>query len=357
MYVLRPAAAVLVCLAATACALDAGDDSEAAASDRDLVTSTETQLLETCPNWACGQNGPKLNNRYFHELAEDGTKNAEGFIAAGLWKNNVEYTLRVVGSRIFGTRPGAPTLSGAALTNAFFLVGHESGYVVRVYIKQVTSVPLWGGPFKDQEVEAYRLMWTAPWDPERSTNLCSEPPIGKPMGPDQLGLPGEFTVIFENNRYDAVTKRLVPGDRNWYNLGCAGHVLSKLFLTGHTAVTGSASAAQQQAALKMLTADYCGDGTSFTVGGEPLYWKTSNGYMPYYGTPTTLESRWNEHGPVCLDYPRLKSTKSVLAQQLFPSIWRAIETRCPAHVPPSCQDPGVIDFGGQLVISGNPYNE
>jgi hypothetical protein len=313
MYVLRPAAAVLVSPAAAACAIEPG--------------------------------------------AEDGTKNTEGFLMGGLWKNNLEYKLRVVGTRIYGVRTGATTLSGAALAGSFFLVAHDSGLIYRIHIQQVISVPLWGGPYKGQATEAYRFEWSTPADPEHHPNLCADPPEGKPQGPDQLGLPGEFTVVFEGNRYDSKAKTLVPADRNWFNLGCASHVLSKLFLTGHTEATGNATAAEQQAVLKLLTADYCGDGQSFTVGGEPLYWKTANTYMKYYGTPTTLEARWNENGPVCLDYPRLKATQSALAQQLFPDIWKAIADHCPARVPPSCADPGVIDFGGQLAMSGNPYNE
>lgn len=351
MYVLRPAAVVLACLVGAACAIEADVDGEA------LPTSTETQLFDSCPNWACGQNGPSLNNRDFHELAENGDTNAEGFILGPMWKNNVSYTLHVVGSRLYGVRTGAPTLSGAALVGAFFLVAHDSGLIYRIHVSQLISVPLWGGPSKGQPVEGYRLEWSALADPEHRTNLCAEPPEGKPQGPEMLGLPGEFTVLFEGNRYDAKAKTVLPGDRNWFNLGCASHALSKLFLTGHTAVTGSATTAEQQAVLKALTADYCGDGTSFTVGGEPLYWKTSNTYMKYYGTPTTLESRWNENGPICLDYPRLKKSLNPLAQQHFPDIWDAIHTQCPARVPPNCADPGVLDFGGQLVITGNPYNE
>lgn len=352
----RTAPAFLACLIA-ACAVETGD--EGVGSDdvaAGVALGSAEQALLSCPDWACGQNGPSLNNRSFHELSENGDVNAEGFAMSGLVKNSLVYSARVVGSKLYGVRSGSPTLTGAALAGAYFWVAHETGYFAKVYVAQVIQVPLWGGPHRGAAVEAYRLEWETPFD-EHRTNLCANPPQDKPQSPQLLNLPGEFTVLFEGNRYDAKAKKLLPGDRAWFNLGCASHAISKLFLTGLTNATGNATLQEQQAALKMLTADYCGDGTSFTVGGEPLYWKTSNGYMAFYGNPTTLEARWNENGATCLELPRLKTSKNPLAQQAFPDIWDAIRTRCPLSVPPPCSDMSPSNFDGQLVVSGNPINE
>ena len=352
----RIAPAFLACLIA-ACAVETGDEGAGNEDAADgVVLGTAEQAVLSCPDWACGQNGPTLNNRFFHELSETGAINAEGFAMSGLVKNSVVYTARVEGSKLYGIRAGSPTLTGATLAGAYFWVGDATGFLAKVYVTQVIQVPLWGGPLRNTAVEAYRLEWQTPSD-ERRTNLCSNPPTYKPQGLEQLNLPGEFTVLFEGNRYDAKAKKLLPASRDWFNIGCASHALSKLFLTGLTNVTGDATEKEQQAALKMLTADYCGDGTSFTVGGEPLFWKTSNGYMPFHGTPSTLEARWNENGATCIDQPRLKTSKNPLAQQAFPDIRDAIRVHCPLSEPPPCSDLDPSSFDGQLVVSGNPINE
>lgn len=360
MHARRFAPSLLVCLLA-ACAIESTDSaepgSEAQAAGGESFGTVEQQLLE-CPDWACGQNGPSLNNRSFHELSELGDLNKEGFAMSGLVKNGLVYSARVVGSRLSGVRTGSPALAGAALVGAYFwVVQADTGYLARVYVSQVIQVPLWGGPKRNQLVEAYRLMWDTPFD-ERRTNLCSNPPReAKPQSPELLNLPGEFTLLFEGNRYDAKSKRLLPGDRNFFNIACASHALSKLFLTGLTNLTGDASEAQQQAALKMITADYCGDGTSFTLGGEPLYWRTANGYMDFYGNPTTLEARWDDKGAVCLDAPRLKTSKNPLAPQVFPEIWEAVRAHCPLAIPPPCTPSDPYKLEGALVVSANPINE
>jgi hypothetical protein len=354
MQARRTAPVFLACLIA-ACAVEPGDEGNGS-EGADVNEGTIDQAILSCPDWACGQNGPSLNNRSFHELAENGDVSPDGFAMSGLVQSSLVYSARVVGSKLYGVRTGSPTLTGAALTGAFFWVVHESGYAVKVYVTQVISVPMFGGPHQGAPVEAYRLEWQTPFD-EHRTNLCANPPKDKPQTSNMLNLPGEFTVLFEGNRYDAKAKTLLPGNRNYFNIGCASHAISKLFLTGHTNVSGDSSEKEQQAALKMLTADYCGDGTSFTLGGEPLYWQTSNGYMSFFGNPTTLEARWNENGATCLERPRLKVSKNPLALQAFPDIWDAIRTRCPQSVPPPCSDLSPSTFDGQLVVSANPINE
>lgn len=320
-----------------------------------LETSTTEQGLVACPNWACAQNNATLNNRIFHELAEDGTANAEGFQLGPMVKNGVTFQVKVVGTRLVGSN-SASTLSGSALVGAYFYIIDANHQAIRVYIKGLMPVPVWAGPKKGTMLESYRLEWTDP-SADRIQNLCATPPVEKPLSSELLGQDAEYTMVFEGTRYQAEKKLVLPGDRNWFNIACAGHSLSKLLLTGHQLQTGNASVAQQQAVLKMLVADYCGDGTPFTVGGEPLYWKSADGYMSFFGTPKTLEARWSDKGAVCLGQPRLKVTKLAIAQQTYPDIYAAIEAQCPQAMPPQCLDTDLANFDGQLAVSGNPLGE
>ncbi|PCC74267.1 hypothetical protein SAMN02745121_04370 [Nannocystis exedens] len=58
-----------------------------------------------------------------------------------------------------------------------------------------------------------------------------------------------------------------------------------------------------QAAVRMIRADYCGDGEAFTEAGTMISWSDTlfhpdNGFGP-------IEAVWDEHGAVCLNTPRL----------------------------------------------------
>ncbi len=339
----RPLVVVVLSLAAAACGTELG---------------SAEQAIVSCPNWACAQNNATLNNRQFHELAEDGTVNAEGFQLGPLVQNGAAYRVRVSGTRFYGfdSTTGA-TVTGAGLVGAYFyVIDRERETVTKVYIRGVVNVPVWAGPKKGTLLESYRFEWTD-YAADRVFNLCSSPPIEKPQSSELLGQKGEYTMVFEGVRYDAAKKEVLPGDRNWFNFGCAGHVLSKSLLTGFTPLTGSATVAEQQAVLKMLVADYCRNGTPFTVGGEPLYWKSANGYMSFFANPQTLEARWNDKGVVCLGQPRLKQTKSVTAQQLYPDIYAAIADVCPQNLPPDCANLEFEKLDGALAVSANPTGE
>ena len=94
---------------------------------------------------------------------------------------------------------------------------------------------------------------------------------------------------------------------------------------------------------KMYSADYCGDGTSFTVGGTDLGWTDWHPWSPYYYpiAGLDLEARWNAGGPTCLETPRLKGTADPLALSLFgPNIDNAINAHCAATRPKKCSDLG-----------------
>jgi hypothetical protein len=325
-----------------------------------LELNSVEQGLSSCPNFACAQNGPSLNNRPFHELAESHAPNQEGFSIGSMMKAGATYTVRVVGSELRGVSRFS-TLTGNQLVGAFFDVNHDGGKSYRVVITAYATIPIYAGPMKGVLFPIYNFKWietTAGAPASHYQNLCANPPTGE-YREETLFQPGESTLVFEGTRYDAVQKLVSAGDTNWFNLGCAGHALSKLFLTGHTDLTGGSTPPthlEQQTVLKALVADYCKDGTSFTVSGEPLYWKTSNAYMTFQGPPVSFEGRWGPTGPICLDEPRLMISTNPIVPTFFPDgIEDAIKEHCPGLRPPPCNAiPGVYSFAGAQLVSANP---
>ncbi len=57
-----------------------------------------------------------------------------------------------------------------------------------------------------------------------------------------------------------------------------------------------ASLAQRQATLRMITADYRGDGHSYTQNGTPLHWENAAGTVASPGELGVMEAVWSAGG-------------------------------------------------------------
>jgi hypothetical protein len=108
--------------------------------------------------------------------------------------------------------------------------------------------------------------------------------------------------------------------RGWVNVACVGTALAKLFLLRHTQASQlvPTTPGERQAMLKMLTADVCGDGQSFTVHGQPLYWADAKGITRLPDARWRVEAVWSEHGAVCINQPRRPELAAAIEQQCGP---------------------------------------
>lgn len=270
-----------------------------------------------------------------------------------------QYFLSVKNGRISGTRKlfpfGTETISGSGLAgadielfkngNAYFTIRIAS---VRNQVKFTVGAP--------DVIESYVMQWRDPGaNPSAGKGLCNSPVSDKSA--ELLDLHNDETVVFEGDRVDegALTMTQAAND-DWFNFGCAGHTLAKLYLTRSTVHTQpTADWALRQAMLKMFTADYCGVGRPFTLAGEPIAFK--GGLFPQYPagiTITTLDARWNQNGATCLYDPRLATTTNAGAPEVYSpdaSVKDAIYAQCPAL--PYCVNHDPSDLDGSLLISVN----
>jgi hypothetical protein len=188
--------------------------------------------------------------------------------------------------------------------------------------------------------------------------VCGNPVLGQDRN-DLLGMTALTAVMFEGDRIDSVAKTVSPKiDTTWFNIGCAGHAIAKLALTGHTEAArfdGYATTTQErQAMLKMLTGDYCGHGEAFTAPGERLYWRDDHHWMDYLGpVHTPVEARWTPIGAACLGAPRLDVNAPVMwPPGLQMPVISANRAGCPTLMPCSDLDPAKQD--GFHLVSANP---
>jgi hypothetical protein len=367
-------AARVAMLAMTACAV---------AEDGEAPSGSAVSAVSVCPVFGCGANSPVIDTLAdFHDLSLVGDSktfpgtlpNSSGLAIAAsgetfraqIVQGGRSYDLAVVDGRFIGTCAGCPPLQGQALRGATISVIYDGAprYVITIASVRTMSYFLGGGT-----VEAYTLLWKEPGVTPQ-TNLCNNIQLLEDLIAQQnddnytrqelMGMQTFETVVFEGDRIDGNAKTMSQtADDTWFNIGCAGHSLSKLRLTRntvHAQAPGLAQAWQRrQATLKMLAADYCGAGIPLTVAGQRLVWQGD--LMTYFSSPRLLEARWTENGATCLYEPRMLFPTSSLGATTFPKIRNSIGAACAQvrkPVPPKCTPLDPFNFAGALRVSANP---
>lgn len=343
------------------------------------ATSDVQQAFTLCPEFMCGTNSPQIAQFGFWDLnlppalGVAGQPNNVGLQLLGFSQNNVMYLPRVSRGRLSASRtiaatpPLVVTLSGQQLVGGMFVIRSNVGTLYALKVSEVGSVDSWATSLTTGStvaLETYKLDWAQfiNGSPERYQNVCKNPPVEQKDGDDTLGMTGKLafhTLLFEGDRIDAAKKLETGVDLTWFNLGCAGSALAKLALTGHTEA-GQRSGAftttlgERQTMIKMLAADYCGDGTPFTVAGQPLNWRDDQGTMKLLSQPNQLifEARWTEKGAACLNKPRVDVHPTKLSNTTFgPDVYDQVAAWCPTHMPPVCSDSSLENNGYHLITA------
>ena len=372
------ASLIALMLLGSACALDQPE-----ASDEPAQAQVE-QAFSGCGGWQCGTNSPEIANFGFWDLASPvsegvlGAPNVAGLQIMAFVKMTgpttyAAYVPRVIKGKLIGfpfstnTPPyNIPVVRGSGLIDGYFLIQTPSG-PFKLIVKEVGTVRSWAqtpptlaNPTPEIiYLESYKLDWTN-LQGEVLTNVCNN--AGQRDDLHLMNGPLSFhTLLFEGDRIDADHKRITGVDTNWFNLGCAASTLAKMALTGHTeasrlAHTFNTTLLERQTMLKMLAADYCGDGTPFTVGGQPLSWRDDAGTMKLLGQPLVLEARWTPDGAACLDKPRIDAHWTVAGSTQFGAdVYDQVKNHCPASMPPSCADPSLEVDGYHLLTATVPF--
>jgi hypothetical protein len=266
---------------------------------RDLTVGSD------CPRWRCGYNTTEINGKSLQELHLGGQANSDGLKLAGFlppaglllnWQLGVEGDALVARGGLFGNQ----TLRGAQLLGSTMLVKVNSVLTVPVLIVGYEEVDSWAS--NGQPVAAYALVYADLAQPLLQRSVCK----GTLLDPLQASV-----VVLAGERYDLDQKTVIADQSGWITLACAGSAAAKMSLLGYGPhaefddTSAPASVAERQATLKMITADYCGDGHSYTQDGTPLEWENQGGTVLPDGEPGSLEAIWTEAGAVCLDDPRV----------------------------------------------------
>jgi hypothetical protein len=261
--------------------------------------------VNNCTTWRCGYNTTEINGKSLQELHLGGQANSDGVKLVGFlppqgvllnWQLGVEGDALVARGGLLGNQ----TLRGAQLVGSTMLLKLNALLTVPVVIAGYQQVDSWAS--NGEPVAAYALVYADLAQPLLQRSVCK----GTLLDPLQAAV-----VILAGERYDLDDKTVIANQSNWITLACAGSAAAKMSLLGYgphaqfSDASTPASVGQRQATLKMITADYCGDGVSYTEDGTPLWWENQSGTVVPDGDVGALEAIWTEHGAVCLDAPRV----------------------------------------------------
>lgn len=293
----------------SACATEAGSP--------DVTARTVTD----CDTWGCGTNSPTVGDGLlFDELDSSGAPNANGLSIVGATLGDRTTPLKLSVKRHFLTGTSlttGATYEGHALEGTIIKLHHATlgDYELRIARYDDTSLGFWAGDPKF--VPFYALEARRAGDSKAQFAYACKSEI---IEPAWSGVE-HYAIIFEGDRYDPVHKTVrdsQPGDPV-FNVACAATTPAKLHLRRHTNAGAwniegvrayPTTVDQRQTLLKLLTADYCGDGTSYTIQGQPLFYNDTTGWWPTE-TGTAPEAIWKANGAICLDTPRYADRSTV----------------------------------------------
>lgn len=303
-----------------------------------------------CPPHICGMNAADLSDGFFHELNLDGLANDEGYSLVNVTHDGNRYDLDVVNGRFRATLTlgivGAPmTLTGTALAGTRLrlrrVVDGTTSYRTLTIQSVARTTDFWAKRVDGEPtpaIETYRFHVGT--DSGYGAYLCQNGAgFVDPSSPVRA-MPEHHGLVFEGERIDVEALSIAPvTNSRWFNFGCAETALAKLHLTGHTRAAQAAgfsnSILERQTMLKMLTADYCGTGNSFTAAGQPLRWTDDDQTMTIPSSVTrVLEARWTPYGAACLNTPRVLAHPTDASRELFPNVEMQIQDEC--QRPPTC---------------------
>ncbi|WP_434418933.1 ADYC domain-containing protein [Nannocystis pusilla] len=201
------------------------------------------------------------------------------------------------------TLPDGHVLSDSEMIGVVLTVRDEDGAWRKVRVEKIEADP------RDPEITLYDLSVQNPqtnaWAP-----MCAPGPDGLARA---MPLAGTWTA---DGRHEAV--------EGAFNVTCTSGAIGKCVRFGYkpwaSASDGGSLWEEHQACVRMVRADYCGDGTAFTRTGMLINVGDRRGIQRVDEAPEfVLEAGWGPAGAICVHHPRVAENVT-LAQ---------LEARCP----------------------------
>lgn len=273
----------------------------------------------------CNLNSPVINDARFPELHLGGLPNDDGVSLVGLHDpaTQTTYALGTNGLEDLTALDGSTVVAEGEELIGWLLVLEKGPDTVFGMIVAHDRIESWA--VGNLPMSAYAIAFA---DVNLTKNVCPTY-AGSPNTPVLTIIPGQT--------YDNVAKEVGLVDADWVTFACADQAAYKAKRFGYeqnlpfAGTNQPASIDQQNATLKMITADYCGLGKSFTVHGTQVGWENAAQTVSEGANLGDIEAVWTESGALCLSAPR------------HPDIAQKVEEEC---ILPDCDtiDLAQVDY-------------
>ncbi len=313
----RPLSLLLLTAALAGCDEPYADRDDSHAEDEDA----DATFRSSCPK--CQFNSTKVNSFPIPSLDLTGTRDAHGVAVRGLRDPDGDFfTLGVLGEELAAYDHGELVASGEKLFSWEIVLDGGGGELVLRIVghKQQASWAKDGAP-----VSLYGLVGTIDGKPLDAA--CPDPEFG-----------ASAVTIVHGETYDGVRKALDQVGDQWITLACVDQAAYKVKRLGYGPHGNQgpggkpASPEQRVATLKMVTADYCGTGQSFTVDDARVYFRNKAASLTFapIGHLTSVEAYWDAKGALCFDYARNVRRKDILDVCQIPDC-KVLADQLPPH--------------------------
>ena len=270
---------LVIGLASSGCALD-GTDEQVGGEQQELVGNNGMSL-----------NGMSLNGMSINGMSLNGMS-LNGMSLNGMSLNGMSLNgMSLNGSQLGGVTGEGQPVSGTALVGATLDGVLSSGDTLPLRVDSASHLA-----GSNSDVWAYAVSFQADdaWHPLCGTGSDDQPILAIP-------LTGTWS-----------TESGVPGGGAWtdsstaFTLGCRATALAKCVEFGYKpwkTHAGELLRDHHQACTRMLRADYCGDGKSWTANGTPINLYDGIGIQADDAT-WAVDAEWTAEGAICTNHIR-----------------------------------------------------
>jgi ADYC domain len=272
---------LLSCLALSGCVMEEFDDiddsgEEEWAEGEEEIGETEQAVLST--------NGMSVNGMSVNGMSVNGMS-VNGMSVNGMSVNGMS----VNGSQLVGVKSNGVPVSGTGFVGALMTGNLSNGGTITMRIDAAQTLPA-----PNSDVWAYRVSYALAggvWAP-----LCGSSTT--------LAIPLAGTWNLAQG---------VPGGGSWsasstsFTFGCRGAALAKCVELGYKpwkTLNGVLLRNHHQSCVRMIRADYCGDGKSWTTDGNVINVYDNLGIQTDASSTMKIDAEWIPSGARCIHIMR-----------------------------------------------------
>ncbi|MCH9683917.1 MAG: hypothetical protein K0V04_20965 [Deltaproteobacteria bacterium] len=259
----------------------------------------------------CGWGPPITNTHKFGDLAVPSLR-LDGATVDGVTLTDVSIVegstvtpldvIEVIDGELHGADISGKAYAGAQFQGSVWTVEIDHGPTAEVLVTTISTY------IQDGDRSRYVFDHGPTLSEAKESNCAEDPATGE-----------RSAILFADLAVDATTGTMTSDPGSVY-IGCLSGAVGKAAYWGY--VPWAHGTDMHQAATRVVRADYCGDGTPYTLTGIPLQLSDEANIQKFTEPGELTEAMWDHDGAVCMGTPRHNAYPFII---------------CPSRIIPACK--------------------